>query len=196
MNERNKRLNAVLDKIDEINAADPNAETVDGKAVPKEWVYGRRMSARLASFAPGASEALQIAARGQHIARWTIPRSEYPEGKQGYHQWRGRLAQFHAEKVGAIMADAGYGEDAAARVQSLIRKENLRSDPEAQCLEDVICLVFLEHYFAEFAQKHEEDKLIRILRKTWRKMSERGQAEALNIDMPEETRRIVEKALA
>ena len=61
------------------------------------------------------------------------------------------------------------------RVRWLIRKQDLKNNPEAQLLEDVICLVFLENYFADFARDHDAEKLVRILRKTWKKMSPRGE---------------------
>ncbi|MBR9998556.1 MAG: DUF4202 family protein, partial [Cyclobacteriaceae bacterium] len=55
---------------------------------------------------------------------------------------------------------------------------------ESQLLEDVVCLVFLENYFNEFAHLHEEDKLIRIIRKIWEKMSEKGHLEAFELQFP------------
>jgi hypothetical protein len=41
------------------------------------------MSETLARMAPNASEHLRIAARGQHIERWTSPRTKYPSGRAG-----------------------------------------------------------------------------------------------------------------
>ena len=93
------------------------------------------------------------------------------------------------------MRKVGYDEATVGRVQSLLKKERLKEDPEAQLLEDVICLVFLEHYFPDFAQKHEEEKVIGILRKTWGKMSERGHEAALKLPMVQAERKLVEKAL-
>jgi hypothetical protein len=106
------------------------------------------------------------------------------------------LYKFHAEEVSRILREAGYDEAVVARVASLVRKERIKSDPEAQALEDVICLVFLENYFAEFAAGHDEEKVVGILRKTWKKMSPRGQGEALKLEMPAEARRLVERALS
>ncbi len=128
-------------------------------------------------------------------AGWS-PRSDYPEGKTGYKEWPSALARFHAETTGEILADVGYDDETIRRVQSLIRKEQLKRDAEAQCLEDVACLVFLESYFADFAQKHDEAKLIDILQKTWKKMSAEGHAAALGLALPEGTKELGEKALA
>ena len=50
-------------------------------------------------------------------------------------------------------------------------------------LEDVACLVFFEHYLAEFVTQHDELKIVNILRKTLRKMSDRGRASARQLDL-------------
>jgi hypothetical protein len=115
--------------------------------------------------------------------------------RAGYHRWRTRLYDFHADTTEAILREVGYDPPTIARVRSLIRKERIKSDPEMQTLEDVICLVFLENYFHEFAQDHDEQKLINILQRTWKKMSARGQELALGLPLNEQDRRIIEKAL-
>src|SRR5271166_713208 len=140
MTENGERFAAVIAHIDAANARDPNRVEIDGRLEPAELVYGRRMSETLARIAPDASEHLRIAARGQHIERWTSPRKNYPEGRAGYLRWRKHLQEFHATRVGEIMAAAGYQTDDIARVRSLIRKERLKSDADAQLLEDVVCV--------------------------------------------------------
>jgi hypothetical protein len=64
----------------------------------------------------------------------------------------------------------------------------LKSDAEAQTLEDVVDLVFFEHYLADFVASHDtydEVKFRDILAKTAKKMSPRGRAAALSlIDLP------------
>ncbi len=190
------RLNDAIARIDAANAEDPNREFVDGATRPKEVVYSERMTGWLDRLAPEASEALRIAARAQHIERWTIPRAEFPDGREGYFRWRTTLAKFHAERTAGILADAGYEADVIDRVKGLLRKHRLKTDPEVQMLEDVACLVFLESYFADFAKQHDEAKVIGILQKTWAKMSPVGHDAALALDMPAEARALVEKALS
>jgi Domain of unknown function (DUF4202) len=175
------KLATVIAAIDAANRCDPNCIEVDGRSEPTELVYGRRMTATLARVAPEASEHLRIAARGQHIERWTSPRKRYPEGRAGYLRWRNELKEFHARRVGEIMASAGYGMDDIARVGSLVRKERLKADREAQLLEDVACLVFLEHYLRDFTTKTDPEKLAGILGKTWKKMSPLGHEHALKL---------------
>lgn len=183
---------AALDRIDAVHAADPEK---DGGR-PKELVYAERMSAWLAKLAPQASDALKLAVRCQHLQRWAIPRSSFPEGKVGYLSWRKQESLAHAALAGEILADAGYDAEAVKRVQSLIKKERIKHDAEAQLLEDVTCLVFLEYEFAPFAAKHPQNRVVDILRKTWPKMSAPGQAAALELKLPAPLRALVEKALA
>ena len=190
------RFRAAVERLDAANREDPHREVFGGKEYPKELLYARRMTEWLERLAPDASEALRLAVRGQHICRWTMPRESYPKDRKGYLQWRTALGRFHAENVGGILREAGYGEEAIARVQSLVRKERLKSDPEAQLLEDAACLVFLESYFLDFSRQHEEEKILGILRKTWAKMSPLGQKAALGLALPPEAGALVQKVLA
>ncbi|HET7096265.1 MAG TPA: DUF4202 domain-containing protein [Casimicrobiaceae bacterium] len=194
-----ERFTAAIRRFDAANAEDPNREAVDGRERPKALLYAERVSAMLARFAPDASEALLLAARCQHLERWKIPRSEYPMTRAGYHQWRNRLRDFHAELARAILDEAGYDDAMIARVASLIRKEALKSDAEAQALEDVVALVFLESYLAEFVAAHDDyepSRLADIVTKTARKMSQRGRAAALSqIRLPPELAELVRNAI-
>jgi len=191
-----ERFRLALDRFDAENAQDPNVEIIDNVRHPKELIYSQRMSDWLARLEPDATEALKLAARAQHIRRWEIPRSSYPMDRPGYHRWRTDLGKFHAQTAGRILAEVGYDEEIIRRVQSLLRKERLKADPDTQLLEDVICLVFLENYFAPFSERHDEAKLIGILRRTWAKMSPRGHEAALKLDLPAEKRSLIEKALS
>ena len=182
-----------LERIDAEHAQDPER---DATGEPKELAYARRMSAWLDKLAPDASEALRLAVRCQHLRRWEIRRDAFAAGAEGYRQWRSAQAAAHARLAGEILGAAGYGAAAVERVKVLVRKENLKRDPETQCLEDVSCLVFLESSFADFARKHDEPTLVRILRKTWTKMSAKGREAALALPIPAPLRALVEKALA
>jgi len=198
MTETTTRLEAAFQAFDDANAADPNKVVADGVEWPKELLYGRQMSRWMERFAPDAPEALKLAARCQHIRRWEIPRDDYPRDRVGYLKWRTELKHMHARIAGEILEAAGYDADTIARVQSLMKKEHLKSDPEAQRLEDVVCLVFLENWFADFSKQHEPDKVVDIVAKTWKKMSPAGHRAALALagDLPEDARGLVERALA
>lgn len=185
-------LQQVLAAIDDCNAQDPN-KIAD---VAAELLYGQRMSESLATFMPLASEELQIAVRGQHIERWTLLRAHYPEGKAGYLRWRIDQKDRHAAKVGALMAAAGFEDAEIRRVAALIRKEKFKTDAEAQALEDVACLVFLEYYAADFIAKHPAEKVDDIIRKTWKKMSVGGQQAALKLSLNANVLVAVQRALS
>lgn len=190
------RFEEVIQRIDAANREDPNRELVAGRDHPRELLYGIRMSEALARFQPAASEVLQIAARAQHIRRWKIPRSDYPRNRVGYLTWRRDLGRFHAEQTAELMGEAGYDSNSIARVKDLLTKKGIKQNEDTQTLEDVICLVFLNYYLEDFAKQHEEHKLIAIIRKTWGKMSERGHAAALQLDLPSHLGELVGKALA
>jgi hypothetical protein len=191
-----ERFNAAIARFDATNAEDPTTEIFQGAVYPKELLYAQRMTIWLHKLAPDASEALRLAVRCQHIRRWTIPRHTYPMDRTGYLRWRTTLAKFHADTAAAILHEVGYDDATIRRVQTLLRKESLKRDPEVQCLEDVICLVFLENYLAAFATQHDAAKIIDILQKTWKKMSSHGHEVALTLPMSPEARRLVEQALA
>ena len=193
------RLRQTIAKFDEANAQDPNREMSEGKSYPKELIYAQRMTAMLDKFSPDATEAVQLAVRCQHICRWQKPRSDYPMDGVGYKQWRTNLYKFHGDTAGAIMREAGYDDEMISRVQALLRKEKLKVNPETQMLEDVVGLVFLQHYLADFVVKYshyDEEKLLGILRKTWRKMSDAGHAAALKLNYTPEILSVIQKALA
>lgn len=175
------RLTTALAAIDTLNAADPGLD--DGQ--PEALIYGQRMSAELDRLFPDASEPLKIAARGQHVERWKLARSEYPEGRAGYLTWRKAQGVHHADVVAHVMKDAGYDTSEIEAAERMLRKEGIKRDPDVQALEDVICFVFLSWYFAPFAEKHSPEKIQKIVEKTARKMSLDARSRVLSeFDLP------------
>ncbi|MGB5813156.1 MAG: DUF4202 domain-containing protein [Polyangiales bacterium] len=189
------RFEKAIRRFDEANAEDPVMESVEGRPYPKELVYGQRMSAWLDRFRPDAPETVKLAARAQHIRRWEVPRDSYPEGRAGYLKWRTDLYKRHGDIAGEVMADVGYDQAMIDRVKTLLRKRGLKTDPDVQLLEDVICLVFLRYYFHDFAKQHDEDKLISIVKKTWAKMTAAAHTAALGLPYASEDRALIQKAL-
>ena len=176
-------LQQVLDAIDTANRRDPRLD----EGQPEALLYGHRMSAELSRLYPDASDLLQIAARGQHVERWVLARSDYDEGKAGYLKWRRDLATHHANRVGAMMTGAGYGMDDVLKVGRMLRKEGVKRDPEVQAIEDVASFVFVKHYFAGFAARHAHEKILGIVEKTARKMSPMARARVLEeFDLPDD----------
>ena len=136
-----------------------------------------------AKLRPDASEALLLAARAHHIRRWAVPRSTYPEGREGYLRWRSELHRHHAGTVAAILEGEGYDGETIARVQDIVHKRQLARDPEVQTLEDALCLVFLETQFHDLAARLDSAKMVEVMRKTFLKMSPAGQRAALELPL-------------
>ena len=189
------KLQHAFQLFDAANQKDPNTEVFKGEVFPKELLYAHRMTEQLNSFAPNASEALQLTARCQHICRWEIARDSYDMNREGYLRWRQDLKKFHAKKATELLKEAGYSEEVIKKVAFLLEKKQLKKNEETQTMEDVVCLVFLEHYFEPFAAKHPEEKTIDILQKTWRKMSDKGHAAALKLPLSESALALVSKAI-
>ena len=136
------RFEIAIALIDKKNSEDPNTYESNGLSFPKELVYSQRMSQKLLQFKPNASRALQIAARGQHVCRWTLARNEFPSGRVGYLKWRETLKKQHALITTDILKEVGYEEEFISRVSLLINKKLIKKNEESQIIEDVICLVF------------------------------------------------------
>ncbi|MDP5105196.1 MAG: DUF4202 domain-containing protein [Polaribacter sp.] len=190
------RFETAIAIIDKKNAEDPNSYQVSGLEYPKELLYSQRMTRKLMQFEPNASKAIQIAARAQHICRWQIARNEYPMDRVGYLKWREELKKMHATITGEILVKVGFDEQFVDRVQKIILKKLIKKNEESQLLEDVICLVFLDYYFDEFAAKHSDEKIIDILKKTWVKMSDKGHEAALKIAFSDKSLALVKQAIS
>lgn len=201
MTEQTQAYERAIALIDDANRQDPNHEAADGKDWPKELLYSHRMTDMIERYAPEADEAMKLAVRAQHIQRWKTPRADYPLGRQGYLQWRTGLYKFHAETAGTLVQQAGYDEQTVDRVKQAVGKRALKKNPDTQLVEDVTSLVFIEHYMLDFAARHpeyDEEKWLDIIRKTWRKMSDRAHAFALSggIKLPEPLVPLIQKAVA
>lgn len=190
------RFETAIALIDKKNAEDLNTYQVSGIEYPKELLYSQRMTRKLLQFNPDASKALQIAARAQHICRWKIARNEYPMDRVGYLKWRETLKKMHADLTAEILIQVGFDQQFTDRVKAIILKKLIKKNEESQTLEDTICLVFLDYYFEEFAAKHDDEKIIDILKKTWVKMSDKGHEAALKIPFSEKSLALVKQAIS
>ena len=175
---------------------DPNKVTLNGTELPYETHYSQKMESYLTKRKADASDVLKLAICGQHFRRWEVPRDSYPMTKIGYHTWRTHLKKRQAEGVGQILDECGYALPDTERCMAMIKKEGLKpGEEDVQVLEDVACLVFLDDQFDEFKDKHDEEKVVNILKKTWVKMSKEGQDLALQIPMTDDCKALVAKAL-
>jgi len=189
------RFEATVAKIEAVLAEDPTMIEVAGEKRPLAPYHAARRAFWIEQLTDGkASEPLRIAARGQHLRRWEVPRGSYPEGRTGYLRWRTDLKKFHAEKTAEIMQAMGYGAEPIGRVKKIINKQGIKQDDEVQAMEDALCLVFLETQLVDVAEK-EADKIVSILQKTWKKMSPKGHALALGLPLDEVAKAVVLEAL-
>jgi tRNAThr (cytosine32-N3)-methyltransferase len=184
------------ESIDAAHSADPQ-RTPDGR--PAELVYAGRMEAWIDRLAPDASAVLRLAARCQHLERWSVPRTSYPDGKAGYLAWRKSLYHRQAGRARELLLAAGVADGEAADAADWVSKSGLKTNPGTQALEDSACLVFLENEIGAFAAQHADyprEKFIDIIRKTWRKMSPRAHEFALGLPLPPSTAALVHDAVS
>ncbi len=175
--------------IDAAHAADPEGH---------ELAYADAMERWLLRLDPTATPVLRLAARCQHLERWTVPRASYPLDKAGYHAWRRGLYTRQAERARCLLLAAGCAPADADAVFTWVSKTDLQANPGSQALEDAACLVFLDSEIAHFAATHADyprDKFIDIIRKTWRKMSPAAHTLAYTIPLPPTIADLVREAL-
>ena len=191
MSDYNKAVEMIL----ELNQNDPDKRLLDGKEVGENVLYSQRMGEWQEKLYADIDDTVKLAARAQHICRWELKRSDFPEGKAGYFKWRTTLAKLHAQKLSEIMSECGYAQEDIERAATACQKKNFKNNDDSQCVEDCACMVFLNYYFDDFIAKHDDEKLIDIVQKTWGKMSEKAHQAALSLELSEKALSIVKAAL-
>jgi hypothetical protein len=189
------RLQAALAAIDAANADDPHRIEVRGELRPKEQAHAELMTEWVRALDPEADEAQLLAARAHHLRRWALPRSSHPEGRAGYLRWRTALRKQHSAEVAAILVGVGYEPALVERVQAIVEKRGLGTDPAVQVHEDALCLVFLETQLAETVDRLGPDKVTDVVRKTAAKMSSAALARVADLPLRPEDRALIARAL-
>jgi hypothetical protein len=182
--------------IDAAHGADP-VRTPEGE--PAELIYADRIEAWVARLVPSATPLLRLAARCQHLERWSVPRASFPMDKPGYLAWRRSLYKIQAGRGRELLLAAGLSQAEADEAAVWISKTGLKTNPGTQALEDAAVLVFLENEIGAFAAQHAEyprEKFVDILRKTWRKLSPSGREAALGLALPPAIATLVQEAVA
>jgi hypothetical protein len=190
------KFERAIEAFDSYNNNDPKKIIWEGTEYAQEHFFALNVFKWVTKLDSKASEALLLASRCQHIGRWEVPRNTYPEGKAGYLNWRTNLAKYHAEKASQILTNIGYGEELIKDVQRILLKQNLKTDPEVQIMENALCLVFLQFEYDEFITRHDDAKVIRILQKTWGKMTDPGRNAALTLSFSKRGTELIQQALA
>ena len=189
------RFGAAIDRIDAINSTDLTKIVESGRDWPREYLLSLRRSTWLDFLAPVGDDLVRIASRALHIARWKIPRKDYPEGADGYHRWRFALASYHAEKTAKILADVGYSDDEITRVAELIENYQMVANEDSQMLQDVASIVFFQYEFEAFASTLPNEKLLEIVRSTLRKMSDKGRETVRGLHLSSDAKLMIDDAL-
>ena len=193
--ETSESFNRAIAEFDMLNAQDPNHRIVDGEVVPFELFFANKMTDWVFQLDPEASQVVRLAARCQHLCRWEIPRSSYPEGRVGYLNWRKDLKSFHADKSAEVLKEVGFDDASIERVRDINLKKDLPNDLDVQVIEDALCLVFIENQFDNLIAKTDDEKMISILQKTWSKMSDKAKGLASSLSLSENAQRLLNLAL-
>ena len=181
--------------IDEANSADPNIVSWGGAEHPKELVHAERMTYWLSRLAPAATVDQQIAARAHHLRRWALPRSDYPEGRAGYHRWRNEQGKRQAREVAEVLDGVGAPKSLVESVQSLVAKQRPAGDAAAATHEDALCLVFLDLQLEELADRLGDEHTVDVLRRSIAKMTPAGRALAADVDLSPRATALIHSAL-
>ncbi|MDA3961178.1 MAG: DUF4202 domain-containing protein [Planctomycetota bacterium] len=174
--------------IDAAHAADPKKGEADYADSIEHWIE---------RLLPDPEPRTRLAARCQHLERWAIPRSSFPAGRTPYLQWRIAVHERQGERAQEILLAAGASTEDADVVAHAVAKHRPK-EPLPQALEDAACLVFLEQQAADFiaGKDYDDDKVITIVQRTWKKMSARAHELAHTIHMEGRLKELVGKALA
>ena len=110
--------------IDAAHGADPKL-TPEGH--PAELIYADRMEAWVGKLVDDATPLLRLAARCQHLERWSAPRDTFPLDKVGYHAWRRSLYIKQAGRAKAVLIAAGVSEPEADEVSVWVAKKRIKN---------------------------------------------------------------------
>lgn len=195
------RFERAIAAIDAVNAGDPHTIEVRGMVRPKELAHAELMTEWVGRLDPDATEAQLLAARAHHLRRWSMPRTDHPEGRAGYLRWRRALRRKHAAEVVALLEDVGYDATTIERVRAIVDKEGLdkagaAADPAVQVNEDALCLVFLETQLAATVDRLGDEKMIDVIQKTAAKMSPRALELAAGLPMRAGDQALLARALS
>lgn len=168
-----------------IGDSDPRRVTWDSVELPRQLGESACLWQYIQQLTPSPSAALRLSAHCQHLRRFAYPRQAFPIGRDGYLAWRTDAARQSADESAAIMRQCGIDEALVEQVVAILTKQDRRHRADVQTMEDALCLSFLRLDALDFAAKHEQSEVLKILRRTWLKMSPAGHGRALAESFPE-----------
>jgi len=170
-------------RIDDIHIIDSSIEIIGGDEIKAELLYSNRMLTILEKVDPNSSFELKLAAKCQHMSRWSIPRATFPMDKKGYYQWRAAVMEYQLKVTTSVLQDSGIDNDSIAVIVDALKNKADKTNVNASIIEDTACLTFIKWYLVSFAGQFEAEKAKGILAKTAKKMSERGLGLISQIDL-------------
>ena len=189
------QYSALIQEIDAVHSLDQVKEIWQNEEFPSELLYSKRMLEMLEKIYPEASNNLRVAAQCQHMKRWMVARSLYSMDRRGYHQWRQAVMSHQLEVTKELLIKHNVSDRDVDDLIEMLKNQGVSGYLNSQIIEDTACLVFLKWYSESFAKKHDTEKVIDILRKTYRKISETGRNTIPNIDLPANVNLLLQQAL-
>jgi hypothetical protein len=177
--------------IDTIHNQDLISETIDGVEIKAELLYSNRMLAVLEKVAPDASFELKLAAKCQHISRWSIPRATFPVGKKGYYDWRAAIMAHQLNVSTSVLKQAEINDQSIEIIVDVLKNKADKTNQNASIIEDTACLTFIKWYLVPFTGQFDAAKAKIILQKTAGKMSERGLGLLPEMELSEEVHQVL-----
>jgi hypothetical protein len=168
--------------IEKAHSIDSSRETENNILYPSELLYSIRMLSMLDIVRPDNDYVLKLAAQCQHLMRWNVARDLYPYDRKGYHQWRRAVMDYQLQQTMKILTGVNIEADDIQIITEALKNQGNKSNSNSQIIEDTACLVFIKWYLEPFASKHENIKIIEILKKTMQKMSDSGLTLVKSID--------------
>lgn len=181
--------------IEQIHSKDITQEQHNGSLIPAEFLYGKRMLKTLELVSPESSYAMKLAVQCQHLQRWGVPRSSYTYDRRGYHEWRREVMKYQLEQTINLLSSISIDEIDIKWIAQVINAQENKADSNGLIIMDTACLVFLKWYMEPFAKKHESEKVLDILKKTFRKMSTDAQNLISKLDLPESSLQVLNQAI-
>ncbi len=180
-----------IELIDKVHNQDPNSELVDGVEVKVELLYSNRMLSVLHKVALEASLELKLAAKCQHMSRWSIPRATFSMDKKGYYQWRVAIMEHQLSATTQTLKEAGVDDESITIIVDALKNKADKTHLNASIIEDTACLTFIKWYLVPFAEQFDVAKATVILKKTAAKMSENGLGLLSEMELSEDVQKVL-----
>jgi hypothetical protein len=186
-----QQYKTAIDLIDKVHNQDPTSDTIDGVKIKAELLYSNRMLSVLEKVAPDASLELKLAAKCQHISRWSIPRATFSMDKKGYYQWRAAIMEHQLSVTTSVLKQAEINDQRIEIIVDALKNKADKTNLNASIIEDTACLTFIKWYLVPFAGQFDAVKAKIILQKTAGKMSERGLGLLPEMELSEEVHQVL-----